>query len=202
MAGFTLNGFGASDSYYPLKELKMAHCRVCGRDTQFSLMELKMKIRLLYIPTVSVGTKYAVVCTRCKNGFYVSQDQRDFILNNPVSKVSIDAEGVTLHGIEEEVAVIAPPVEAVPVAEEVEVQASEPEIPAPTEQVVTVPAEQEELDAFFVKEEPKPAPKPVAAADVQAIPVYRPRKVCPSCRMMFPPEKEVCTICGTALQEK
>ena len=210
MAGFTLNGFGASDTYHTLKELKTAHCNACKRETTFALMELKMKIRLLYIPTVSIGTKYAVVCTRCKNGYYVDERQKQFILDNPASKVEIRPDGVILRGIHAEQA-------------EIEAPKDVPEVAVPAEKHPVAAPKQEDLDAFFVREEPVQEKKQsvealagvmseaaeqkkaaAAAAEVKpvVIPTYQRRKVCPSCRMMFAPEKEICSICGSALQEK
>ena len=209
MAGFTINGFGASDTYHTLKELKVAHCKACKKETTFALMELKMKVRLLYIPTVSIGTKYAVACTRCKNGYYVDERQKQFILDNPASKVDILPDGVILRGINEE----QPAVEA---------PKNVPEVAAPKEEPSVAAAKQEDLDAFFVKKDPEQEKKESvadlarvmsefaekkqssAAANVKpvTIPTYQRRKVCPSCRMMFAPEKEVCSICGSRLQEK
>ena len=209
MAGFTFNGFGASDTYRTLKELKTAHCNSCRKETTFALMELKMKIRLLYIPTVSIGTKYAVVCTRCKNGYYVDERQRQFILDNPASKVDFTSEGVILRDIN---------------AEQAEIEAPEtvPALAAPVEEPPVAAVKQEELDTFFVKKDPEQEKKESvadlarvmseaaqkkqssAAVNVKpvTVPTYQRRKVCPSCRMMFAPEKEVCSICGSALQEK
>lgn len=189
MAGFTINGFGASDSYYVLKGLQTARCPNCRKETQWALMELKMKIRLLYIPTVSVGTKYAVTCTKCKNGYYVDERQRDFILNNPADRVSIAEDGVVLHGINAEADAVEVPAEVVEVPEE------------PVSREVS-PASEEEMAAIFVSETPKPEPKITQLSSQSTTVPYRRRKICPSCRMMFAPEKEVCTICGTALQEK
>lgn len=189
MAGFTINGFGASDSYYVLKGLQAAHCPNCRKETQWALMELKMKIRLLYIPTVSVGTKYAVACSKCKNGYYVDERQRDFILNNSADRVSITGDGIILHGINAQTDAVEVPAEVIEAPEEPVSQ----EAPSVSE---------EEMAAIFVSEIPKPEPK-ITQVSSQPTPVsYRRRKICPSCRMMFAPEKEVCTICGTALREK
>lgn len=212
MAGFTFNGFGASDTYHTLKELKVARCNSCGKEAMFSLMELKMRIRLLYIPTVSVGTKYAVVCTRCKNGYYVDDRQKQFILDNPASKVEIRPEGVILRGINAEQAAV-------------EVPKDVPEVAVPKEKPTVAAANQEDVDAFFERKEPEQEKKNAVielaktvmgvAEDKQSsaapaaaegkpveIPTYQRRKICPSCRMMFAPEKEVCSICGSPLQEK
>lgn len=202
MAGFTINGFGASDTYHTLKELKTAHCRTCKRETMFSLMELKMKIRLLYIPTVSVGTKYAIACTKCKNGFYVSEEQKNFVLDNPASKVCIEAEGVTFLGIDAERNAIEAPEEAETVV--VEEASTEPEIiPEMTDAMPVQDVPEQEVQT--APEEAEAAAEPVKSIFAEKkieIPTYRPRKICPACRMMFPPEKEVCGICGGTLQEK
>ena len=99
MGGFTINGCGAADSYYPIKNLHNAHCTSCGRERMFALMELKRKVKVFYIPTFSVGSKYAVVCSHCKDGWYVSDMQKEFILSNPADSVRIDAEGVHLEGL-------------------------------------------------------------------------------------------------------
>lgn len=200
MAGFTINGFGASDTYHTLKELKTAHCRTCNRETMFSLMELKMKIRLLYIPTVSVGTKYAIACTKCKNGFYVSEEQKNFVLDNPASKICIEAEGVTFLGIDAERNAIEAPEEAETVV--VEEASAEPEIiPEMTDAMPVQDVPEQEVQTAPEEAAAEPV-KSIFAEKKMEIPVYRPRKICPACRMMFPPEKEVCGICGGTLQEK
>lgn len=226
MAGFTINGFGASDSYRTLKELKTARCPSCKRDTVFALMELKMRIRLLYIPTVPIGTKYAVACTRCKNGYYVNEEQRNFILDNPASVVTIASDGVVLHGIHAQKEAIEAPVVPQPPAE----------VPQPPvkKEPACVTLDQAELDAIFVQDTSDPAdpkqeaPQPekitrTAVCDAQKLDtgadikqpagstfvkkeggelVYERRKVCPSCRMMFAPDKQFCNICGSLLELK
>lgn len=225
MAGFTINGFGASDSYRTLKDLKTSHCFSCRRDTMFALMELKMRIRLLYIPTVPIGTKYAVVCTRCKNGYYVNEEQRNFILDNPASVVTIASDGVVLHGIHaqknavEAPVVPEPPVEAPKPTPEPKPVAPQPPVvqpkPNPQPPVIQQPPvkqnptyatlEQSELDAIFVQDTSQkqtvsnPAPvKQKAAPQVN----YSRRKICPSCRMLFAPDKQFCNICGSLLELK
>lgn len=253
MAGFTINGFGASDSYRTLKELKTARCASCKRDTMFALMELKMRIRLLYIPTVPIGTKYAVVCTRCKNGYYVNEEQRNFILDNPASVVTIASDGVVLHGIHaQKDAIEAPVVPEPPVQTPEPADVSQPKPvqqppvvqpkPVPQTPVVQTAAPvqqppvkqaptyatlaQSELDAIFVQDTSDPgetfhtffgnetsagaAANPKQTA-IHAAPVkqeaapqvsYSRRKICPSCRMMFAPDKQFCNICGSLLEMK
>lgn len=97
MGGVMINGCGAADSYYLLKSLPGHTCKSCGKK-DYALMELKRKIRVLYIPTVSLSTKYAVVCPKCKEGYYVSDAQKDFILRNDPSCVEVVSDGVVIHG--------------------------------------------------------------------------------------------------------
>lgn len=97
MGGFMFNGCGAADSYYLLKSLSGHTCRSCGKK-DYALMELKRKIRVLYIPTIPINTKYAVVCPRCKEGYYVSEAQKDYILRNDSSCVEVVSDGVVIHG--------------------------------------------------------------------------------------------------------
>lgn len=99
MAGFLINGCGASDSYYKIKDLVTAYCPRCKKQMPWELAMLKMKIRVVFIPTFSINTKYAVMCSGCRQGYYVSEEQKDFILNNPPSCVEVQQDGVVIHGM-------------------------------------------------------------------------------------------------------
>lgn len=48
-------------------------------------MEVKRKVKVLYIPTFSLNTKYAVACNRCKTGYYVDDSIRDELLYGRMS---------------------------------------------------------------------------------------------------------------------
>lgn len=217
MGGFTINGCGAADSYYPIKDLHTAHCPSCGRERMFALMELKRKVKVFYIPTFSVGSKFAVVCSHCKDGWYITDEQKAYILSHPAEDVQIDSNGVCIQSME-----AAEPVAEVPAA------TSEPETPtAPTPARIctcgAVLAENaifcsqcgKRYEAPIAKPEPKPEPehKPelktetteasapkVPSVDVLA--AMRRKKICPACRMMFPLERQVCPICDSPLEEK
>lgn len=97
MGGFMFNGCGAADSYYLLKSLPGHPCELCGKK-DYALMELKRKIRVFYIPTVPINTKYGIVCPKCKRGYYVSEAQKDYILKNDPSCVEVVSDGVIIHG--------------------------------------------------------------------------------------------------------
>ena len=55
------------------------YCGSCHLVQEFDLMELKRKIRVCFIPTFTINTKYAVVCKKCKTGLYVDDALRDDI---------------------------------------------------------------------------------------------------------------------------
>ena len=101
MAGFTFNGIGASDSYYMLKELPGHLCRCCKK-SDMAVMELRMKVRIVYIPTITLYKKYAVVCPKCKEGFYITEEQKNYLLNHDSSCLEITAEGVRILAEEDQ----------------------------------------------------------------------------------------------------
>lgn len=80
MGGFTLNGMGWGDSFYPKLGLGCHYCIHCKSMEEFVLCEVKTKIKVFFIPTVSIKTSYAVTCAKCKEGYYISDEQRDALL--------------------------------------------------------------------------------------------------------------------------
>lgn len=100
MGGFTINGCGAADSFYPIKELGEFYCPECRQKRQMCLMEVKRKIKVLYIPTVSINTKYAVGCRSCENGYYISDQQKDDLIYGR-AWAEMTEEGLLLHRIKE-----------------------------------------------------------------------------------------------------
>ena len=237
MGGYMINGCGTADSYYKLKELPHLKCKSC-RDKTYALMELRRKIRVLYIPTVTTKVRYAVVCNSCKNGYYVSEEQKEYILNNPAEVVQMAEDGLVIKGIraaKPEVQFDPPQPEAPKVAESgamrcacggqlqpgdvfcpycgtrIQPSVQKPETKAYEERPVDVvyePPVTEEKPPVVVQEEKKVVSSMTQDNDssnkgkTYVIPNVRSRKVCPSCRMMFPPDKHTCTICGSALIEK
>lgn len=85
MGGFTVNGCGTGDSFYPKLNLGNHFCKICNSIQEFDLMEVKRKVKVLYIPTFSLNTKYAVSCNRCKTGYYVDDSIRDELLYGRMS---------------------------------------------------------------------------------------------------------------------
>lgn len=91
MGGFLLNGCGAADTFQKLKLLKTDDCPTCQRKQQFYLAKVRMKIHVVYIPTVPLSTKYAIICDQCKTGRFVSKEQMEQLLR------ANEAEVLTLY---------------------------------------------------------------------------------------------------------
>lgn len=243
MGGFMINGCGAADSYYKLKDLPHLNCAGCKNKT-LALMELRRKVRVLYIPTVTLNTKYAVVCPSCKNGYYVNEEQKNYILNNPAECVEMTSDGVVIHrnpARQNPVQNESKPKSTDTFAEDTLGSGKESQ----TEQgsngtrcvcgyslqpgdafcpycgtkayketenrrTVEIPdtdvINQEKLVKVETEirsyDETSRQNAVANGSSTFAIPNVRRRKVCPSCRMMFAPEKEVCTICGSQLVDK
>jgi len=66
MGGFMINGIGAADSFKPIQDLGEYYCNYCKKNRIFSLMAIKRKIRVVYIPTLTVTTKHGITCKNCK----------------------------------------------------------------------------------------------------------------------------------------
>lgn len=100
MGGFTVDGFGVGDSFYPKLGLGQHYCSFCKSMQEFALMEVRRKIKLLYIPTVSINTKYAVGCAKCKSGYYITDEQRDEILYRG-AQIEVKSDGIIIKQIGE-----------------------------------------------------------------------------------------------------
>lgn len=80
MGGFTVNGCGTGDRFYPKLGLGQHYCQSCRSIQPYALMEVKRKIEVFFIPTVSISTKYAVACKKCKTGYYIEDNIRNELL--------------------------------------------------------------------------------------------------------------------------
>lgn len=109
MGGFMINGCGAADSFYPIQDFGMFHCNSCKKPQVFSLMEVKRKIRVFFVPTVSVNRKYAVACKKCKTGRYITEEEH-VALASGHGKVDITPAGILIRGVSGTVSSSLPPV--------------------------------------------------------------------------------------------
>ncbi len=93
MGGFLYNGCGAADTVKKLKLLRMEHCQICNKEREFHLAEVRMKIHVLWIPTIPVDRKYGIVCAGCKQGYIISEElmHRMMISDNATCSAIFDA---------------------------------------------------------------------------------------------------------------
>ena len=200
MAGFTFNGCGASDSYYPIKFIEERHCKICSARTSFSLMELRMKIKVFFIPTVTVNTKYAIVCEKCKNGFYISEEQKNGVMDNSLIPIIAD-DGINF---EERVAsTSAETYEIVtekrePVIESINSEAScSWKRPEPESRM------EEPVKEYHTEYKPVETSSVNEANNDSAPSEGRSRivvKVCNECKRFYTSNKDVCPLCNKKLE--
>lgn len=94
MGGFTVDGCGASDRFYHLKNVGSFTCPKCGRESDFYLDEVKRKIDIFFIPTATISVKYAIMCGKCERGWYIGEVDKDKILSGRAT-VEISPDGVS-----------------------------------------------------------------------------------------------------------
>lgn len=200
MAGFLINGCGASDSYYKLKDLKVAHCPHCREQTLWEVAMLKMKIRVVFIPTVPISTKYAVMCSCCRQGYYITEEQKNFILNNPPSCVEVQPDGVVIHGMGQETAGELPQQQGI---QQAGPQQQEFQQASPQQQNFQQPSFQQTQQSppeprmaqpeSYQERQPHPASQPVFPGFAGSAPV------CPGCGGKVREGERFCGRCGTPL---
>lgn len=96
MGGFTYNGMGWGDCFYPKKDLGKHYCYQCKSIQEFALMEVKSKVKILYIPTISFKTRFAVGCKKCKSGYYVDENGVRDLLYDRIS-IEVAENEVRFH---------------------------------------------------------------------------------------------------------
>ena len=84
MGGFRFNGCGASDHFKKLKCVGTFQCPRCGKVAEFFITEANFKIDIFFIPTVTLKTRYAVICGKCKEGEFCSEQWAVKLLNSEV----------------------------------------------------------------------------------------------------------------------
>lgn len=74
MGGFRINGCGVTDHFKKLRSLGHHTCPYCGREAEFFLEEARQKVDVLFIPTVTLKSRHAVMCGICRQGEICSQE--------------------------------------------------------------------------------------------------------------------------------
>lgn len=222
MGGFTINGCGAADSFYPIKELGEFYCPECRQKRQMCLMEVKRKIKVLYIPTVSINTKYAVGCRFCENGYYISDQQKEDLLYGRAWP-EMTEDGLLLHEMKK-----SPAQEEEAIVEEYTDQEIRPEEYAePDTKGDGGPAAQEiqmpkfcsrcgrKLDeatgkckvcddaaALETVQQSGPADSRKGFSAKNNFAGTLQRKICPVCGLLYTADKTKCSVCGMQLEER
>ena len=84
MGGFRVNGCGVTDHFKKIKSLGLHMCPVCNTTSEFFLEEAKQKVDVLFIPTVTLKSRYAVMCSSCKQGQFCSGQWAVNLINGRV----------------------------------------------------------------------------------------------------------------------
>ncbi len=82
MGGFRFNGCGVTDHFRKIKSLGTHICPNCGTLAEFTLDEVKQMIDVVFIPTFTLKSSYAVMCKKCKRGEACSVDWAGYLLNH------------------------------------------------------------------------------------------------------------------------
>ncbi|MBR0281563.1 MAG: zinc ribbon domain-containing protein [Oscillibacter sp.] len=93
MGGYRINGCGWSDHFSKLRDLGIHMCPTCKQLRQFYLETAKKKIDVFFIPTVTLESRYAVMCNKCKTGRFCSESWKDYLLTvNPIPEIIFEDE--------------------------------------------------------------------------------------------------------------
>lgn len=84
MGGFRVNGCGVTDHFKKIKSLGLHMCPICKRASEFFLEEAKQKIDIIFIPTVTLKSRYVVMCGRCEQGEICSDQWAVNLMNGKV----------------------------------------------------------------------------------------------------------------------
>lgn len=87
MGGFRVNGCGVTDHFKKIRSLGHHMCPLCNRVAEFFLEEAKQRIDVLFIPTVTLKSRYAVMCNKCQQGKFCSEPWALQLLQSPAGQV-------------------------------------------------------------------------------------------------------------------
>lgn len=157
-------------------------------------MELRMKIRVLFIPTVTINTKYAVVCEHCHSGYYVDEQTKDDILQNRVH-IQIADDGLIIKKLSAASPAVQQSAPAL-VGTAEETQTRIPSVPQ------SPPLASDTRDCEDIKSSAQAAVPRPEKTSVPKPSVTRVVKQCPACQLLFRDDKSLCPICGQTLVER
>lgn len=103
MGGFRVNGCGVTDHFKKIKSLGLHMCPMCKRASEFFLEEAKQKIDIVFIPTFTLKSRYAVMCGRCEQGEFCSDQWAVNLMNGNVpNSIIFESEAQELIPLSEE----------------------------------------------------------------------------------------------------
>ena len=95
MGGFTFNGCGATDHIKKIKSLGTYMCPRCNRAAEFFISEAKFKVDIFFIPTITLKSRYAVTCGKCKEGEFCSDEWAVHLINSaPQQEIIFESQAV------------------------------------------------------------------------------------------------------------
>ena len=213
MGGFTVNGFGATDRFVPIRNLGTFQCPHCKQERMLQLMEVQRKVSLLYIQTVTINTKYAIACASCQNGYYIEEQQKDDILYGRAI-ATITEQGAVL--LKREKIIEAPEKQEKQENTEKQEKQEKPSLPQNSQaerprrrfcgrcgspldgQTGRCPV----CDGAENKSTAADAGAAANAGAAQNLAGKLSRKICPSCGLLFSSDKTTCPVCGSGLEDR
>lgn len=201
MGGFTVNGFGATDRFVPIRNLGTFQCPHCKQERMLQLMEVQRKVSLLYIQTVTINTKYAIACASCQNGYYIEEQQKDDILYGRAI-ATITEQGAVL--LKKEKIIDAPEKQEKPSLPQ-NSQAERPRRRFCGRCGSSLDGQTGRCPVCDGAENKSTAADAGAAANAgaaQSLAGKLSRKICPSCGLLFSSDKTTCPVCGSGLEDR
>ena len=201
MGGFTVNGFGATDRFVPIRNLGTFQCPHCKQERMLQLMEVQRKVSLLYIQTVTINTKYAIACASCQNGYYIEEQQKDDILYGRAI-ATITEQGAVL--LKKEKIIDAPEKQEKPSLPQ-NSQAERPRRRFCGRCGSSLDGQTGRCPVCDGAENKSTAADAGAAANAgaaQNLAGKLSRKICPSCGLLFSSDKTTCPVCGSGLEDR
>lgn len=200
MGGFRFNGCGATDHFKKIRSLGIHMCPKCKRASEFFLEEAKFKIDVFFIPTVTLKTRYAVMCGKCREGELCS-DQWAVNLLNGTGPLPVIFESQAQEAVQP--AVSQETASSVP--ETISCDSSEQAVQQPVSKGVTAPlffkcphcGITQLREGAFCSFCGKPAPEESSASGSDA--KSSSERVCPGCGTKIEGDASFCMECGMKL---
>lgn len=187
MGGVLINGCGASDSFVKVQDICQGFCRNCKKVQIFGLFEVKRKVRVVWIPTVTLNTKYAVACTKCKSGVYVEDQILNTILANRAEFVFDSNGSISIS-------------EAPGSQFQAPVETQQQEMPKRSAASSDIPRADPVLSQAAKSAQGSSSSLQNVGLAREGVPSFVQRKkVCPRCGLMYISSKEQCDVCGSTL---